>query len=86
MANRTEGHRLLERWMTKASLSRVAVARLIDGVTPQAVSMWFSKGSAPDAATRLVLEIVAKIPAESWLSDGDRKRVKAARKGVIAAA
>lgn len=69
----SEGQRLLIAWIkADPSRSQASVATAV-GVTDPAVSAWVKGHSRPEPHLRLVIEVLASIPATAWETEEERR-------------
>lgn len=72
----TAGHRALRRWMGERTRGSVAADL---GCTAAAVTQWITLLSVPDTVSRIILQEIAGIAPEAWLTGSERERLRAAR-------
>lgn len=68
---RTEGQRLLRKYLKDERLSQRALAAKVERSEPT-VSLWLSGENVPDLASALLVESVAGVPVKAWLEKPHR--------------
>lgn len=63
---RTEGQRLLRKYLKESGLSQRALAAKVERSEPT-VSLWLSGENVPDLASALLIEVVASVPIRAWV-------------------
>lgn len=77
MAPRTDGLAALRQWMADG-VSQSELARRL-GIRQPSVAAWLSRDARPDALRRVLLESVAGIPRDAWLTSAERARLATVR-------
>lgn len=78
----TTGLELLRAWMAEqpGRTQSFVAGRL--GLNQSSVSGWLRCVSRPEPEQRAALELLAGIPQEAWLTDGERERLDAVRERI----
>lgn len=69
---RTEGQRLLRRYLENKGITQRALARLVKRSEPT-VSLWLSGENVPDVASADALEEVTGVPMKAWARKSNGK-------------
>ena len=72
------GHKLLQKWLDRTKTTRAKLAVLLD-ITPQTVSGYLVDGHRPSFQYREMLQKIAGVPVESWLTAEEKRYARKVR-------